>query len=59
MSYVPVEELLNYIFIQCCVEELEKDRVSSASKKERINKLKAINKKFIEDKVKIILNEKE
>lgn len=57
MKTIPLEELMTYMFLESCVDKLERDNASSASKNEKINKLKAKREKFMEDKINMFLED--
>ena len=57
MKKIPLDELMTYMFIETLMEELNRDGISSASRNEQINKLKAIRKSWMEDKLKFFLED--
>ena len=57
MKLISTEEIMNYIFIEACIEKLRKDNVTTASKMEKLNKLTKIKDEFIDKNIEILLNE--
>lgn len=55
MKIVKLEEILSFMLIDTCIDQLDKENIKSSSNNEKINKLQKIKKDFIEEKTKYFL----